>query len=99
MDDEVQVIVENGKWAEYEADSPQDAAADLAQEMAESGDYPDHMSGGFDIHVRDLETSKLYAVNIGFDWDPIAYASETKEVPPEKDLLVQGTASYFESGT
>jgi hypothetical protein len=60
QDDEADVKA--GKWAEYEADNEDCAAQEKAEEMAESGDYPDHFKGEsqtFDLHVRNLEPAAV----------------------------------------
>jgi hypothetical protein len=89
LESETEVIVDGGAWSHYEAVDEEAAAADLAQEMADSGDYSDHVSAGFDLHVRDLDTYKLYIIKIGFDWDPTAFVSSSREATLAEDKLVQ----------
>lgn len=98
LDNETEVIVGAGKWASYEADSADEAARDLALEMSDSGNFPDHFSDDaqeFDIHVRDLDTSKLYAITIHWDWEPIPYAAKARELVGEEDELTHSVAQSY----
>jgi hypothetical protein len=88
LTNEAQLIVWGGKWASYEAENTDSAANDLAQEMADSGNYPDHFSEDaqeFDLHVRDLDTLKLYAVTIHWDWEPAPFVAKARELTEAED--------------